>query len=168
MAKYDNSRSRKLLDSIPQSSLESENCTVCVRSKFNFSFFDSSQNAGQNYSDWTGPQLAKLLEKIQHYSVEPLIHWERMKCGRGRRDGSRGSVLEIYGAFPAQSSFVHPKFVPHDVEWARFRLESDMRLIGFVVPSHLSNTEHQKFGVRFCRNTFYVVFLDAKHLFWKR
>ena len=70
------------------------------------------------------------------------------------------SVLEIYDRFPIRSDFYHPKSVPFDVEWARFRLEGDMRLIGFVIPNQIALEK----GLP--NNVFYIVFLDKDHRFY--
>ena len=77
-----------------------------------------------------------------------------------RVGGGSLKVLEIYGSFPKKSDFTHPKHVPIDVNWARFRLESDMRLIGFLIPP---NTD----GISMAAvNTFFIVFLDQGHRFY--
>jgi predicted component of type VI protein secretion system len=75
-------------------------------------------------------------------------------------------MLANYGAFPAKSSFTHPKYIPHQADWARFRLGSKVRLIGFTVPAELHKTPHRKSGELFDKNTFYVVFLDRDHIFY--
>lgn len=69
-------------------------------------------------------------------------------------------VLEVYGSFPRRSDYIHLKHIPVDVNWARFRLESDMRPIGFLVPP---NTDGVSPAVA---NTFYVTFLDQYHRFY--
>lgn len=37
--------------------------------KFSFQYFDNSQEAGQDFNQWTKEQLEKLLNKLKHYSV---------------------------------------------------------------------------------------------------
>jgi hypothetical protein len=121
---------------------------------FSFQYFDNSQAAGQDFSDWTKDQIVKLLNKLKHYSSNTMAHWRRERIGGGR------SVLEVYGNFPVQSEFTHPKHVPLDIEWARFRLEGDMRLIGFILPNQIA-TENS-----LVKNIFYIVFLDQNHRFY--
>jgi hypothetical protein len=77
-----------------------------------------------------------------------------------------GTVLSIYGAFPQKSKFCHPKHVPHQVCWGRFRLDFSGRLVGFILPAEYDGKYHAKTGKRFDCNTFYVVFLDANHSFY--
>ena len=87
--------------------------------------------------------------------------------------GSKGNrkkrqhILEIYDRYPAKSEFIEPKTVPHQARWARFRLEGKVRLIGFVLPNDYDGQEHVGTKRRFDCNTFYVVFLDQNHLFYK-
>lgn len=75
-------------------------------------------------------------------------------------------MLAIYGDFPKKSDFKHPKHVPHQVKWARFRLESADRLVGFIVPYSYDGKTHSTTNFKFDYNTFYVVFLDENHRFW--
>lgn len=124
---------------------------------------DFSQTAGQNFQDWEGAnQLAKLLDKLKNYCGNSLKYWQHQRIGK-----QNNTVLEIYGSFPPKSDFVCPKHVPHDVLWARFRLEWDARLIGFVIPSEHHGKIHKGTSEGFDCNTFYVVFLDKNHKFWK-
>ena len=154
-----NWRKQKFLDDFPQASIELSDDTLAQRCKFNFSYF-CKQAAGQNFDEWTHEQLVKLLNKLSEYSREPLSYWAKQKIGKS------GSVLALYGAFPARSDFSHPKHVPHQAYWARFRLEQAVRLVGFVLPVAYDQTPHANGAVFDC-NTFYVVFLDAEHKFYK-
>lgn len=75
-----------------------------------------------------------------------------------------------YGDFPKKSDFKHPNYVPHDVRWARFRMDGAFRLVGFLVPKELHNKckkDKENEEYLFDRNTFYVVFLDKDHRFYK-
>lgn len=101
------------------------------------------------------------MDKLKHYSKEPLTYWLHQRVGGGSR-----KILAIYGSFPTKSAFVYPKHIPIEAEWARFRLEGDMRLIGFLVPQRLAHTAHTKTGAIFDCNTFYVVFFDDSHKFY--
>lgn len=65
------------------------------------------------------------------------------------------------------ANLIFPKHVPHQVSWARFRLESDNRLIGFVIPEEYHKKENIYTKEYFDCNTFYIVFLDNTHRFYK-
>ncbi len=160
MSNFKNSRAKGFLEKLPVLALDSEGDVLSARCKFNFHYFVGDA-PGQNWQDWGLDRLAKLMGKISDYSESSLKYWEN------QRIGGSGRVLAIYDKFPANSDFSHPKSVPHDVRWGRFRLESDMRLIGFVVPSVFDDRCHATTKQRFCSNTFYVVFLDEKHKFYK-
>ncbi len=162
MSKFRNKRKSKFLSSLlVLPSLEDLNDDLTTRCKFNFSYFDPSQGAGQKFSDWTHKQLYELLGKIKSYTTKPLDYW------RNQRAGNSGlKVLAIYGSFPSKSDFAHPKHVPHQAQWARFRLGSKLRLIGFTIPTELHKTTHNKTGELYDKNTFYVVFLDRDHKFY--
>lgn len=76
-------------------------------------------------------------------------------------------VLEYYGDFPDNSDFKHPKHVPADAHWARFRLGNKVRLVGFVISKDALKNMPEEEQEKFCHNTFYVVFLDKDHKFYK-
>ena len=141
-------------------SIEDKEDELTIGSKFNFSYFDSSQEAGQDFSDWTNSQLCELLNKLKSYSKMSLDYWRNERAGKGGL-----KVFATYCAFPRKSSFNHPKHVPHQAQWWRFRLGSKIRLIGFTLPAELHNTFHHR-GEFFDKNTFYVVFLDRDHKFY--
>ncbi len=163
MKKYRNTRKEKFIAKITAyPSLEDENNDLTKRCKFNFSYFDSNQEAGQKFSEWTEKQLCELLEKIRDFTTKPLDYWRNARAGAG---GLR--VLAIYKSFPPKSDFEHPKYVPHQARWGRFRLGSKIRLVGFTIPAELHKTAHAKTGEFFDKNTFYVVFLDRDHRFYK-
>lgn len=160
--RYSNSKQKKFLESFPEISFDSENCNHASRSKYNFSYFDPSQEVGQDFCAWTEEQLHKLFQKIVEYGKHPLSYWMTQRVGGGSR-----KILEVYGGFPVRSDFQHPKHIPKNVQWARFRLEGEMRLVGFIVPSELDG-KASKNNPRYsyCANTFYVVFLDGNHRFY--
>ncbi|HEY4555715.1 MAG TPA: hypothetical protein VIG68_04695 [Lysobacter sp.] len=161
MSRYENNRAKSFLDSLPTTSIESTSDTLTARCKFNFSYFEK-QAAGQAFQEWTDGQLAKLLDKLKEYSREHLNYW------REQRVGKSGTVLAIYGDFPtSRSDFSHPRHVPHEAQWGRFRLEQAVRLIGFVLPNSVRGLTHPGSGIQYDVNTFYVVFLDADHRFYK-
>jgi hypothetical protein len=154
MKKFQNSQSQKFLNALARPSLDDITDTLTIRCKFNFSYF-SLQEAGQDFCDWSPDQLHKLFEKLKAYSQNSLDYW--------RSEG----VLVVYGEFPKKSDFTHPKFIPHQASWARFRLESAVRLVGFIVPEEFGGRTHSETKQLYDRNTFYVTFLDKNHKFWK-
>lgn len=162
MKKPHNARKDSFLASIPQSSILLPTCTLAKRCKFNFHYFDNSQDAGQDFSDWTHENIVELLKKLKNYSEKSLSEWQYTRIGYGKQN-----VLEVYGKFPVRSDFKAPKNVPHQASWARFRLEGDMRLIGFVIPEDFNHQEQNGSGYLFDSNTFYVTFLDENHNFYK-
>ena len=161
MSKFGNSRKNNFLTSIPTKSLEESD--VAYRSSFCFSFLDTKQKAGQNFSDWDksggATSLVEILNKLKEFSRENLEYWQN----QGQ------SPLVIYPNFPKRSDFKHPNHVPHDVLWGRFRLGNKIRLAGFIIPEGLHDKEivFKQKKYRLNKNIFYVVFLDKKHLFYK-
>lgn len=158
--KQNSKKKQSFLSSRPQSSIETSN--IEARCKFNFSYFDESQVAGQNIIDWAKGDgicsLENLFKKLVEFTKEPLDYWKNERAGGGGL-----KIMEVYGKFPSKSDFYHPPHVPHDVSWARFRLGNKVRLIGFVLPKSLKTNDEKNFD----KNTFYVVFLDGEHKFYK-
>lgn len=163
--KFKNSRASSFLKSIPET--ECSSYVFAEKSKFNFSFFCGDQKAGQSIQDWAtaegGSSLQSLFDKLKNYNEKPLSYWKNERVGGGGL-----KVLAVYGDFPKKSNFTHPKAVPHDAQWARFRLGNMVRLIGFVIPTQLDGNEftENKNVYRLCKNTFYIVFLDREHKFY--
>lgn len=158
--KFGNLRKTSFLDSIPTISLDDDTNNLTERCKFNFSYFDVQNNISQEFSDWSHDELIKLLEKLRNYSNFSLIHWTRQKVGNY-------PVFVIYRQFPNNSDFTKPKHIPHQALWARFHLENKVRVIGFVIPDEYKDKAHQKTAERFDINTFYMVYLDKDHKFYK-
>jgi hypothetical protein len=158
---YANSGKDKFLNGIPQKSFDSNDSEHTNYCKFCFAYF-CKQAASQNYDEWEVQKLHKLLNKFQEFGKFALNHWEQQPIGRGS-----GRVLTFYGAFPTRSDFTVPLNVPNDARWGRFRLDYKTRLVGFMVPRHRDGLEHPHTHRRFDSNTFYVVFLDAEHRFYK-
>lgn len=154
-----NSKKEKFLATIPVASIELAEDDLTMRSKFNFSYF-IGMPPGQEFSEWKHTDLIKLLEKIREFSRRPLDYWKRQPAGKS------GSILAIYGNFPSKSDFNFPRHVPHQAIWCRFRLDWSARLIGFVIPKDFEDMKHDC-GSRFDCNTFYAVFLDENHRFYK-
>ena len=162
MKKYDNKRKKKFIGSLSDlPSLDDPDNDLTKRCKFNFSYFDPSQDAGQRFHDWSHKQLYELLEKIQEFTKKPLEYWLNERAGSGGL-----KMLAIYKGFPSRSDFVHPKYIPHQAKWGRFRLASKLRLVGFTIPTELHKTPHRTTNEYFDKNTFYVVFLDRYHRFY--
>lgn len=160
MNRFGNSKKDKFLTSIPIASIDLDDDTLASRCKFNFSYFEV-QDAGKSFSDLTQEAMAELFKKIKEYNKESLDYW------RSQRVGKSGTVFSTYGSFPANSDFSQPKHVPHQAEWGRFRLDWASRLCGFTVPKSYDGTIHNSTRRIFCSNTFYVVFIDEDHRFYK-
>jgi len=104
-----------------------------------------------------------LLNKLKNYSEDSLDRWQKENIGKGI-----GHVLEIYGKFPNKNTdFTEPPSIPMQAKWGRFRLGSSVRLVGFVIPEEYHDKEHSRTKRKFDKNTFYVVFLDKNHKFYK-
>jgi len=164
MSKYANTKKTSFLDLLPKTSLDNETDILTIKCKFNFAYFDNTQDAGDDFSDWSKNELTKLLNKIKEFSKNSLEHWQEEPIGTGKY---RSNVFEIYDTFPVNTDFEYPKYIPHQARWSRFRLESSVRLIGFVIPEEYHDKFHESTGKRYDKNTFYVVFLDKDHRFWK-
>ena len=113
MNKFRNTKKNIFIETIAAfPSLEDKNNDLTSRCKFNFSYFDSSQDSGQKFSDWNHKQLHGLLKKIKDYTAKPLDYWRNERIGK-----SGLKVLATYGGFPLKSNFVHPKHIPHQAQW---------------------------------------------------
>lgn len=160
----ENNKSKEFVDSLPETTIESSK--IEEKCKFNLSYFDHTQSAGQKFDEWSNSTgivtLVNLLDKFKEYTNESLNYWRNQRSGGGGL-----KILEDYGDFPSNSDFKHPRSVPADVHWARFRLGNKVRVIGFVISKdsirNLSDEEQKNY----CHNTFYVVFLDKDHRFYK-
>lgn len=151
--KHKNSKKEKKLLNFPKESIETSYETIKGLLSFNFKFLDETQ--GQRFSDLTAEQFSKFIDKLKWYSKEDRLHWESERIGT-----KDGRVLTIYQNFPHKSEFYHPKHVPAGVKWARFRLEGDFRLVGFMI----DKTDVEKFKLN--SDIFYIVFLDLHHKFY--
>lgn len=154
--KFSNQRAVDFLKELAElPSLEDKKCDLSLRCKFNFSYFDNNQKAGQDFRDWSEEQILSLLNSIKEYCKSSLAHLIT--------DGP----LVIYKSFPKNSDFKHPLYVPHQAQWGRFRLGNKVRLAGFIIPGEFHNKPHTETGDLYDKNTFYVVFLDRDHKFYK-
>ena len=159
MARYTNTKKTSFLDAIPTVSLDDEKNDLTLRCKFNFSYFTIDE-AGQDFKDWTQNELSKLLDKLKEYSKFPLNYWKNQTQGRY-------PTFVTYDSFPSNTDFTLPKHIPHQAVWSRFHLENKVRLIGFTIPEEYNNKVHTTTNKRFDINTFYIVFLDKEHRFYK-
>lgn len=156
--KFSNKKAENFIAKIPV--LTMDTCDLVSRSKFNFSYMDLGQPE-KLADDLTLDFFNEILEKLKHYSTHPLSYWINQPIGR-----KSGKVLEVYTKFPIRTDFEHPKSVPNDAVWCRFRVSGSVRLAGFIVPSALNNQLCKQEKYRFCVNTFYVVFIDMHHRFY--
>lgn len=151
-------RTKKLQDLSELSGVQDAANNLTERCTFNFSYFDCSQECGVEFFDLSASRQKKVIQSLVDYSKNSLSYWE-----------GQGETFVVYDNFPptSKTEFFHPKHVPHDVCWCRFRLAAEFRLIGFTVPGTLHEQRHDKTKKLYSANTFYVVFLDPKHKFWK-
>lgn len=157
--KYSNSKKISFLDSIPTVSLDDDKNTITLRCKFNFSYFTIDE-ASQDFKEWSQNELSKLLDKLKEYSKFSLEHWTTQYQGKF-------PTFVKYDSYPTNTDFTKPKHIPHQAIWSRFHLENKVRLIGFVIPDEYDDKLHHQTNKRFDTNTFYVVFLDKEHRFYK-
>ena len=153
--KKHNPRKDRFLQSLPKDEFVCDIADARGKLSFSLKYFDGSQKAGQDFKDWNDNEKTKLLNKLKDYSKENKQYWLNQRVGSGSL-----KVLEIYGTFPRNSDFIYPIHVPDNVKWARFRLESKVRLIGFFI----DETEAQE--KQLSTDIFYVVFLDKNHRFY--
>lgn len=152
----------KLEDIISAASLDAKDDQITMRCKFNFHYFHYQENISQTFEEWDKQKLEKLLNKLKNYSEKSLDDWSKTPIG-----GKNFHVLEIYDNFPVNTDFNKPTHIPAEVKWARFRLEGKVRLIGFVIPNIYEGKNHSETDLSFDTNTFYIVYLDKNHRFWK-
>lgn len=153
-----NKRKEAFIASIPKTEVES--CGLIKFIKFNFKFFDTNQEPGSSFDDLSEEEAKKLLKKLVSYSCKSLNEWSLESAG-----GNGLKMYARYNDFPKNSDFKHPDHVPHDALWGRFRLGNKYRIIGFVIPDHLNGQGKDSFY--FEKNTFYIVFIDKDHRFYK-
>ena len=162
--KFSNSKTDKYLDTLSQYiSLDNDDCDLSKRSKFNFSYFCDDQKCACSIDEWGGDNSSAFLKKLIELSKHSLLDLRRLPIGSGRK---RRNILEVYQQYPSHSNFSRPVHVPHQAEWARIRLDSATRLIGFVSPDDYHGAHHQVTSYQYDKNTFYVVFIDKNHNFY--
>lgn len=132
--------------------------------KFNFKFFTYEVDVTQNFKEWTQPELSELFSSLQNFSAESLEHWKNTTTGP-----KRTPYLLTYDGFPPEekTKLSGPsKSVPKEAKWARFRLGTTRRLIGFVIPEEFAASAKETSGTIFDSNCFYIVYLDRDHNFY--
>lgn len=100
--------------------------------------FDKSQ--GQNFHKWEENNiLADAFETLYNYSHLPLVSQFNDK-------------FKTYPSFPPadKTDFTYPKHISLDARWASMHVNGKVCLVGHIV-----------------KNTFFLVFLDCEHCFWK-
>lgn len=158
MKNFKNPRKTRFIEQFPENSLSGSD--IRTRSKFNFSFFDDSQPHGSAFADLDSSTLTEIISKIKSFTRNDLNYWRNQRCGGGGL-----KIYEDYKSFPVRTNFSHPKAIPHDVSWGRFRLENLSRLVGFTIPGGLKPSENIEHGP-YDFNTFYLVFIDLEHNFY--
>ncbi len=108
-----------------------------------FSFKDFQNHSqippGQSYTKWQEESLlAYMLEKFGYI------------CNVNRIEAEQNKFIKVYGGFPANSEFDNP-FSDRDLDWAVV-----MRISG----------QKGRVAGHIIGHVFYVVFLDAEHLFY--
>jgi len=159
MKKFGNQSKINFLQSIPKSSIESDENDLAERCKFNFSYFTKDKNS-QSFDELSEEKIKSISNKLIEFSKKSLFYWTQKAAG------SSGSILAIYGAFPARTNFIKPTSVPHQAEWGRFRIDQKTRICGFIIPKKFNGLPQKINKQLFCSNTFYVVFLDENHQFY--
>jgi hypothetical protein len=107
---------------------------------FHVSFRHLDKSQGQTFENWQEEKiLASALHTLCGYCSRPLVE-------------QQGKKFTVYGDFPPKNKtdFYHPKHVPTDAKWARIHVNGLQIIAGHVF-----------------KNTFYVVFLDKEHKFYK-
>jgi len=166
---FKNSRKeKKLLQISSVSDITSNDNDLATRSKFNFSYLDTSQSAGSDFKDLPKEILEDIFNKLREFGKKSLEELSRTPCGSGGSSGKRRCILEIYGSFPpaGKTRYIEPTYIPSQIQWGRLRLSGLRRLAGFIIEPEYHGKEHPKSKQRFDKNTFYIVFLDMEHNFW--
>lgn len=149
--KRSNPRKNKRLKSFELQKALNQN--IINLSCFNFSYFQKNENS-QSFEDWQSEEiLADLMDKIKEFSKKSL------------QESKQEKRLKLYGNFPSSnvSDYVLPLNLPDNgIKWGSFRLTGERRLIGFVVSNLADGLDCSNL-----KNTFFVVFLDKNHKFYK-
>jgi hypothetical protein len=169
-SRYFNPRADRKLSQITEHvDLNSPANDLTLRSKINLSYLDTKQEPSSDFKDLSKEVLCDILVKIKEHGKKSLEELQRTAIGGGPRDGKRGNILKIYGDFPPnqKTDFKEPTYIPDQVKWGTIRITGAIRLVGFIIPPTYHGNPHVKTKERFDKNTFYVVFIDTEHKFWK-
>lgn len=162
--KFKNSRKESFFEQLPTDLVAKTKLASFV--KFNIKYLDSSRS-GEGFlifSDLSEKQKKMVFDKIKEFTGNSKKYWERTAMLGSHH------VLERYSESVLDSKCVSlPKHVPVDVEWYRWRLEGDFRLIGFFISKERWHEEVKIDGEDFFLdpNTFYLVYIDPEHHFYK-
>jgi len=110
---------------------------------FSFKDMDETQpsNSPQSIKTWRDDGLlADLFKRLKELSK--LTRDEALRQGQ----------IKVYGDFPSKTDFTHPKHVDKNVAWGV------IKAIGGQIPTVAGYV---------IESTFYVVFFDRNHRFWK-
>ncbi len=143
----------KSIDSLEESTFEDATDLITISFKY---FCVNQTPVGQVFADWKDNMRLDLLQKFSEYTKYSRQHW--------KNEFSNGlPLLAEYGNFPLNSDFSLPKNIPcpDELIWSRFRLMQKVRVCGFFVSTDIA----KKYSLSV--NTFYVVFLDKDHRFYK-
>ena len=122
-----------------------------------FITYDFSQSYGSSFENCSN--LAKFMNKLKIFSEKSLAEWQKTPLGKSH-------ILDVYGPdIPHASKYTRPINIPIGVNWAKFHLEGDFRLIGFVIPDEYLDKEYSS-GYKLDKNTFYRVFIDEHQKFY--
>ena len=141
------------VDSLKEVSFEGAGDLIAISFKY---FCINQVPVGQNFSDWKDSMRLDLLQKLAEYTKYNRNHW--------KNEFSNGlPLLAEYGSFPKNTDFSIPSNIPcpDELNWSRFRLMQKVRVCGFFVTKDIA----KKYSLS--ENTFYVVFLDKDHRFYK-
>lgn len=141
------------IDSLEENTFDGVSDLITISFKY---FCINQRPIGQVFSDWKDNMRLDLLQKLAEYTKYNRNHW--------KNEFSNGlPLLAEYGNFPKNSDFYVPSNIPcpDELIWSRFRLMQKVRVCGFFVSMDIAKTYNLS------ENTFYVVFLDKDHRFYK-
>lgn len=141
------------IDSLPEVTFNDAKGLINISFKY---FCVNQSPIGQDFSDWTDSLRLALLERLAELTKYSRNEWRTRK--------SNGFPLLVeYGKFPINTDFSIPKNIPDSDEiiWSRFRIMQKVRVCGFFVTDAIAKQYDLS------KNTFYIVFLDKYHRFYK-
>ena len=123
-----------------------EHKTTSTRELLTFSFKNLDQTQPKHETE--------TLELWQENNLFPKLMTRLKELSMLTRDeASKQHQISIYGNFPASdiTDFSHPTYIDPHVSWGVIKALGGLpRIAGYL-----------------SENTFYIVFLDSKHRFWK-